>query len=73
MAYETKVIVPGTTPGAEAPEVGPRLPFRHVPLHHTEPAGVAAESNSLLPGADLPESGAADRLGRRRRKGPDTQ
>ena len=59
--YETKVITP------EAPEVSARQPFRDSALPHEEPPSVAPESDSLLPPANVSESGAADR-GRRGRR-----
>ncbi len=59
--YETKVVTP------EAPEVSPRLPFHNLPLHHEEQAGVATESNPMLPGSDLPTPRTLSRLGRRGR------
>lgn len=59
--YQTKVIVP------EAPEVSPRHPFRDVSVPHKESAGVATESNRVLPAADVPKSGAPDSRGRARR------
>jgi hypothetical protein len=61
--YETKVIVP------EAPEVGPRQPFRDVPMPHPEQANVASESDSLLPGSDIPASRVADSVRRGGRSG----
>ena len=62
--YETKVVVP------EAPEVGARLPFRDVPLPDPQPPAVAAEGDSVLPAADVPQPGTAHPGGRRKRKGP---
>src|SRR4051794_16492770 len=56
--YETKVIAP------EAPEVGPRLPFRDLPLCHPQPAELAFESHRPLPFADACKPGTPDRVGR---------
>ena len=60
--YETKVITPS------ASEVGPRPPFRDLPLSDKEPAGVAPEGDSLLPVADVPSAGTADTGGRGKRQ-----
>jgi hypothetical protein len=62
--YETKVIVP------EAPEVSARLPFRDVPVSHQESTSVVAESDPVLPSADVPKSGTPDLGGRRGRARP---
>src|ERR1700728_5145826 len=63
VTYETKVVVP------EAPEVRPRLPFRDVPVRHSESPPVDPESDSVLPEPDVSLPGAADSGGRRKRKG----
>lgn len=52
--YQTKVVRP------EAPEVGPRPPFRDLPLPNAEPKVVSATSNPVLPGTDVPESRASN-------------
>lgn len=62
--YETKIIKP------TAPEVGPREPFRDSPVSDQKPATVATEGDRVLPGANLPERGAADSRGRGGRSGP---
>lgn len=61
--YETKIITP------EAPEVGPREPFRDRTVSHQEPETVAAESPELFHGANLPALGTTDPRGRGRRSG----
>jgi hypothetical protein len=62
--YETKVIVP------EAPEVGPRQPFRDVLVSHTEQEKVVTRIYPVLPAADVPSGGTPDPRGRGRRSRP---
>jgi hypothetical protein len=58
--YDTKVIQP-----AEAPEVGPREPFRrNVPVPNQESPDVAPEGDRVLPEPDVHESEPADLVGR---------
>jgi hypothetical protein len=61
--YETKVIVP------EAPEVGPREPFRDVPVPHAQSQDVATEGAELFHGADLSPLRAPHPRGRGGRAG----
>jgi hypothetical protein len=62
--YETKVIAP------EAPEVAPRLPFRHSSLPDEGPAALATEGDRVLPVAGLSKQGTADPGRRRTSRGP---
>ena len=63
VSYQTKVVIP------EASEVGPRQPFRDVPLSHQEPPIVVTESDPVLPAADVSEQGTADTSRRGKRSG----
>jgi hypothetical protein len=56
--YETKVITP------EAPEVGPRQPFRDVLVPNPKQEDVVAEGNPVLSAANLSSGGTPD-FGRR--------
>lgn len=73
LKYETKVIVPGATPGTEAPRVSARLPFRNVPNSDEEPAALAAVRRATSAVSDVQEQGDSDSRGRGRRKGSDTE
>src|SRR5439155_24925198 len=57
--YDTKMIIP-----REAPEVGPRQPFRDVSVPNEESAEVVADRDSVFSESDLLESGTLDSGGR---------
>jgi len=61
--YETKIIKP------EAPEVGPREPFRDRTMPDAKQENVASESDRMFPVADLSSDRTTDPRGRGRRSG----
>jgi hypothetical protein len=65
--YETKIIKP------EAPEVGPREPFRDLPLPDEKSENVASEGDNLLPEPDVSQDRATHPRGRGRRSGSSSE